>query len=129
MSCLTNTKHELFAQEIAKGASNRAAYAEAGYKITNDEATDASASRLLSDARVQARVEELKRAAAETTTTTIESLIKEGWDIIKASKEDKQHAAASQTLERLAKIAGLWVDRSDVKTDVTLGGLLDAIDR
>lgn len=129
MSCLDNAKHELFAQEIAKGATGRAAYRSAGYAISNDDVTDAAASRLLRDVRVQERIEELQSVAAENTITTVETLLTEAWDIIKQAKADKQHGAASQTIERIAKIAGLWVDKSESKTDVTLGGLLDAIDR
>jgi phage terminase small subunit len=115
MAALSNAKHEAFARSIVEGGSGRDAYRGAGYATQGDAATDAAASRLLSDVKVQARIAELQDRAATGTVTSAETLIEEGWAIIRAAKSDKQHAAASQTLERIAKIAGVWVDKSENK--------------
>jgi hypothetical protein len=56
MPSLKNARHEIFAQEIVKGVSGREAYKIAGFSVSNDNAADASASRLLRD------VKEFKRA-------------------------------------------------------------------
>jgi len=120
MAILANAKHEAFARSIAKGMSGREAYRGAGYAQSSDSVTDAAASRLLSDVKVQARVAELQDRAAESTVTTIESLIEAGWQIVKNAQADKQHAAASQTIERIAKIAGLWIEKSESKNETNL---------
>jgi len=122
---LENAKHEIFAQEVAKGSSGRDAYRAAGYTTKSDAATDVNASRLLSDARVRARLDELKERAAALTITTIESLLEEGWSIIKAAKIGKDFGAASQTLERVAKIAGLWVDKAQNNTNIDVRSWLN----
>jgi phage terminase small subunit len=59
---LDNTRHELFAQSVATGTSATAAYTSAGY---SEEGAAASASRLLTDPKVAARVEELRTSIAE----------------------------------------------------------------
>jgi phage terminase small subunit len=59
---LDNTKHEQFAQSVATGTSATEAYTSVGYA---EAGAAASASRLLSDASVSARVEELKTSIAE----------------------------------------------------------------
>lgn len=118
---LTNARHELFAQGIAKGKNQTDAYLAAGYvgDVT-------AASRLSRDVKVQARVAELKGRAAEKTVTTVETLLAEGWDIITKAKGEADFGAASQTLERVAKIAGLWVDKT--KGDLTIRSHEDSLD-
>lgn len=60
MPVLDNSRHELFAQEIAKGATQIEAYVKAGY-----EPIEPNASRLIRNAKVSARIAEIKAAAAE----------------------------------------------------------------
>ncbi len=57
---LKNTRHERFAQELAKGSTIIGAYEAAGYKPD-----PGAASRLSRNANVQARCEELKARIAE----------------------------------------------------------------
>lgn len=129
MPVLDNPKHELFAQSIAKGMSQREAYRAAGYASKSDAAADANAARLISGDRVAARVVELQERAATHTVTTVESLLEAGWSILNAAKTGEDFGAASQTLERLAKIAGHWTDRSKVEASVTTHEqALDALD-
>lgn len=42
---------------------------------------------------------------------TRELLLEEAWSIIRAAKSDGNLAVASATLERAARIAGLWSDK------------------
>ena len=76
MPVLENPRHEIFAREIAKGASQREAYANAGYE--GDEGSmDANAARLIADDRVAIRVEEIQAAAAKRAEITIERTLLE----------------------------------------------------
>jgi phage terminase small subunit len=74
---LQNTKHELFAQKVAKGASYSAAYAELYGVDRADQVTRSSASELRSLPIVAARIEELQREAAEKATVEIAEVIRE----------------------------------------------------
>lgn len=53
-------KHELFARSIVTGMTLHAAYSAAGYRAKNNNAAHASGGRLLRNATVAARIEELK---------------------------------------------------------------------
>jgi phage terminase small subunit len=67
MAILRNNRHEAFARAIVEGSSGRAAYGAAGYRAKGAVA-DANASRLLTNAKVSARIAELKGAAAQAST-------------------------------------------------------------
>ena len=107
MGALSNRKHELFAQELAKGATQDAAYVSAGYKPDRG-----AASRLSAKVNIQARVSELQERAAIKVETTVE-------DIARQLDEDRKlaislgqpSAAVSATLGK-AKVLGLIVDRT-----------------
>ena len=72
MSVLKNPKHELFAQALAKGSKQIAAYEEAGYKPNA-----AAASKLQRIAKISERVQELLYLAAQKTTVTIADVVNE----------------------------------------------------
>lgn len=61
MRALAHTKHEQFAQSVAKGMSATAAYISLGYSKAS---AAASASRLMTNPKVSARIKELKTAIA-----------------------------------------------------------------
>ena len=63
-SPLTSFRQERFAQELAMGRSQGEAYALSGYRLSTVGARDANASRLLTNAKVAARVAELRAEAA-----------------------------------------------------------------
>jgi phage terminase small subunit len=63
MPILAHTKHEQFAQSVAKGISATGAYISAGYSKAG---AAASASRLMTNANVSARIKELKTATAKS---------------------------------------------------------------
>lgn len=65
MPVLANPRHELFAQALAKGLSQRQAYYDAGFKAKNDSTADVCACQLLSNHKVTERVTELQHAIAE----------------------------------------------------------------
>ena len=57
-------------------------------------------------------IAELMERAAVNTITTVETLLEAAWGIMKEARAKDDFSAASATLERAAKIAGLWVDQS-----------------
>jgi phage terminase small subunit len=64
-------RHELFAQGLVQGLTARAAYVQAGYK-----ASDASASHLSRNVKVQARVAEMMAEAGVTIDRIVAELAK-----------------------------------------------------
>ncbi len=72
MAILKNARHELFAQNLAKGMSAAEAYEKAGYK-PNDQ----NAARLTRNEEVRTRVAELMAPAVEATEATVERVLKE----------------------------------------------------
>jgi phage terminase small subunit len=105
---LDNPKHERFAQGLAKGKSQADAYADAGYKPS-----EPNASRLTRNDKVQARVAELKDICSLRAEVTLESLIREAGEIQEAAKTEKQYSAATAALTAKAKLAGLWIDKAE----------------
>ena len=72
MPVLTNIRHELFAQAVAKGAELATAYEQAGFKRH-----DGNSFRLRSDEKVAARIDELLMDAALKTGITVERVTQE----------------------------------------------------
>ncbi len=72
MGILSNSRHERFAQNIARGMSATEAYEQAGYKRN-----DGSAGRLHRNAQVKARVAELTAPAVAATEASVERTLKE----------------------------------------------------
>ena len=72
MPVLTNVRHELFAQEVAKGSSLQDAYKQAGFKPNRH-----NAAKLNTEQHIQERVNELLREAALNTGVTIERVTAE----------------------------------------------------
>jgi hypothetical protein len=108
MPSLDNPRHERFAQELAKGKSQLDAYVEAGYKPD-----DGAASRLSGNVRVQHRVAEIKDRSAIRTEITLQTLMEEAAEIQRSALAANQHSAAVAALTAKAKLAGLWVERSE----------------
>jgi hypothetical protein len=74
MPKLANRRHELFANLIARGESHGRAYIDAGYPQQSIESACASSARLLKDARVKARIEELKPASEAKFAAKVEEI-------------------------------------------------------
>ena len=106
MPPLANAKHELFAQEIAKGVTAELAYQNAGYAPSLK-----NAQRLKSNEGIRSRVAEiLSRIAAKTEITIA--------DIARQLDEDRDFARSCKSAAAMvaatmgkAKVLGLIVDR------------------
>jgi hypothetical protein len=120
MPALKNTRHEAFAQALARGEPAVKAYVQAGYKPNSG-----NPSSLKRNQRVSKRVDEIQEEqlaihqqatveAAANAKVTIESLIAEAEAArVKAMAEKGGAAAAVSALTAKAKLAGMWRDKVD----------------
>jgi hypothetical protein len=121
MPALANSRHEAFAQALARGLSTAAAYAEAGYKPNRGNAH----TLLKQNKSVSKRVEEIQAEqlaihqqvtaeAAANAKVTLESLIAEAEAARAKAMEEKGGAAAAvSALIAKAKLAGMWREKID----------------
>jgi hypothetical protein len=106
MPVLPNSRHERFAQEIAKGRSASEAYVLAGYKPH-----DGNASTLRGNQKVLERLAEIQTRAAKRTEITIETLTAELEEArVLAMKKGQTAAAVAATMGK-AKLHGKIVDK------------------
>lgn len=133
MPVLSNSRHEIFSQELAKGVSAVEAYVKAGFKRN-----EGNAIRLKGNERVLARVEELKAEAAKGVVYGLAQMREDLIAIIhgkpieagpehplcelKMSKAGLYYAFPSKTsaMEMLNKIDGNYAPE---KRDITVSGI------
>lgn len=146
MAALTNPKHELFAQELAKGRTAEEAHGIAGYKASRSGASQLKQNLNISN-RVGELLSERESVHAQATAQAIKStaLTKE-WVIetlmenvakamqAKAMTNDEgdpigefqyQGSVANKALELLGKEMGMFVDRTvseNVNTNYVVSG-------
>lgn len=106
---------ERFCRAIVSGMNQRDAYIEAGYKTTTDGATDANASRLISNAKVVARIAELRKPLVKKMEITLESVTKMLLADRKLARVNKQSSAAVAAAMGIAKLHGMIVDKAEVE--------------
>lgn len=112
MARLENARHELFAQELAKGEPASTAYVTAGY-----EANDGNAIRLKGNERVEARVAEILGRAAARAEITVASLSERLLKIAEKcerTSEANKLGVARATLMDVAKLNGLITDKREL---------------
>lgn len=102
MPVLENQRHEMFAQEMAKGKSAAEAYTAAGYKGDRT-----AASRLSTNVNVMSRVAELQAPSAKRLEITIDSLASELEEARAIALAEKQSSAAVSATMGKAKLFGL----------------------
>lgn len=128
MAVLDNSRHERFAQELAKGKSQAEAYELAGYKPSRS-----AAARLAADVNICNRVAELAERVAKRTELTAERLIerllriadvaektgiKTDEDTGEATGSSSKHlSVARAALMDAAKLNGLIVERQAIGGD------------
>ena len=115
MPVLKNARHELFAQELAKGQTQEQAYKSAGYRGNRHHA-----SRLVTKDHIRERVAELQTRnvtkADEITEITTARLLELTEEARLKAMQLGQPAAAITAITALAKLAGKWVERSEQTT-------------
>ena len=122
MRVLDNTRHELFAQNIAAGKTLAEAYVIAGFKDNHS-----NASTLAKNPAIAERVNQIKRIAAKAAMVTKERVLAEIASIAFADpppppvKMSDKRAA----LDTLAKHLGLTTERVDLQVSVSLADLVN----
>lgn len=109
---LDNPRHEQYAQARAIGHGKAVSYEEAGYAV-NDNTRRANSTRLEKQPEVAERIKQLQNAGAEKTSVDVAWLVEKGKELIEGAKNDGQFTAAVSGLEKVAKIAGHWTDKTD----------------
>lgn len=113
MPKLRNARHELYAQGLAKGLTQKVAYIEAGFRSTGN-GIDVNANRLLKNPTVAARLAELLQKHARKVEVTVESLVAELDEMRRKAIELKQVAAGVAAIMGKAKLLGLITDKIDM---------------
>ena len=112
MPALSNSRHELFAQVLAAGCSATEAYVKAGYRLNKG-----NAGRLKANEHIRKRVEELQarnvQAQEAAVGVTIEQLRAQFAEAYAIAKELSQPTAMVAATTAQAKLAGLWIERSE----------------
>ena len=120
MPRLNNQRHENFCQGIAQGKSDTQSYIDAGY---SKKGADVSASRLLGNASVMLRVEELREKVEKKNELTLDWLIKKGKQLLDDCEKAKDRSSAASFYDKLCKIRGAYsaekVEHSGEITQVT----------
>ena len=110
---LQNQRHEVFAQELAKGASRTDSYAAAGYARDRT-----AASRLSTNVNVQDRVAYLQNVSAHHAELTIERLTNELEEARKLAILSKNAGAAVSATMAKARLNGLLIHPTEAKEPI-----------
>jgi len=102
MPILPNARHELFAQNLARGMSKADAYAAAGYRPCQQNAW-----RLARVPEVADRVAELQSRMAERTVITASQLIDLAEGARLLAMKTKQSSAAIAAIREMGVLAGV----------------------
>ncbi|WP_316159810.1 hypothetical protein [Bradyrhizobium sp. SZCCHNRI20481] len=117
MPALKNTKHEAFANLVAKRDKTKMSvtvcYIASGYS-TDGHAAEASATRLLSSAEVQARIAEINAPVVAKSRVTVASLLAELQATVEAARAAKQFGAVNGSLALIGKLTGLLVEKVEM---------------
>jgi phage terminase small subunit len=104
-SKLENPRHEIFAQNIAKGMSATDAYREAGY---TGDGVGKSGSRLLTKVEVKARVEFLRNKGSERAVIDIAYALTRMDELSRAAELEGEWIAAIGAHDKVCKITGAY---------------------
>ena len=130
---LLTPRQEKFCIEYAKCGNARQAYIAAGYSHKKDETTDAAASRLLSNVKVQRRLQELAEEAKNAAIADIQEMQEVLTQIIRQNMTEevltsdgymvKRHPAVKDVINAinsLGRMQGAFVDRIEAEVDLDL---------
>ena len=128
MAALENARHEKFAQELAKGISQRKAYRAAFPRSEKwkDETVDAKASALAKNDKVLARVKELQELAASKAVMTATQ--RKEWLTQLINSEDEATPNKLKAVDILNKMDGEYTEKVQVNGNVNnpMAGLTTA---
>lgn len=112
---MLTAKQEKFCQNIVKGMSQSEAYREA-YNTAKgkDKTVWENASRLMSDSKVTARIEELKQKATAEIKYTVEDSFCKLSEIQALAMKNKKLSDAIKAEELKGKLKGLYVEKREI---------------
>lgn len=108
-------KQEAFAQAIVSGMNQTDAYRKA-YKVrpnTKPESVNVAASKLMADANVTQRVEELREPVAKKAQITLESHLEDLQRLRNMAVKANQMSAAISAEVARGKAAGVHIEKSE----------------
>lgn len=108
MPVLSNPKHELFAQELAKGATAEMAYAKAGFSSHRQ-----NAHRLMTNDDILRRVEELQTRAAAKLEVTLQWLMEKAEEARAKAMTNGQIGPAVAAIKELGVLSGHRVEKRE----------------
>ena len=110
MPVLSNPKHELTAQELAKGKTQVEAIEAAGYSPHRS-----NASRLIANDSIKLRVSELQEQAARSISITLEGQIAKLEDLLNQAKQLNQISAGVSAIDKQNELMGFKIQRVESK--------------
>jgi hypothetical protein len=110
MSVLKNTRHEIFAQQVAAGKPLLEAHEIAGYKPNQGNAGTL-------EMKVRERIREIKTKAANGVNVTVASLLSKLESVYEMAERIDNPSSAVQALMAQAKLAGLITDNQRVTVE------------
>lgn len=128
MPALENARHERFAQELAKGKTQEQAYIDAGY---SENGARVSASQLLTNPNVAARLAELKQDIANVAILDVAAVVTR---LVRYADKGEQLAEAAglsvarASMMDAAKLLGFVVDKSDNRHTISHEDALASLD-
>lgn len=109
MGALTNRKHELFAQALAKGETADAAYVSAGYRANRGNAATLKANQSVLD-----RVSELQERAAQKVEITVADIVEMLREDRALARDLEQSGSAVSATLGVAKVLGFLKDKVEL---------------
>lgn len=116
MAITLTPKQEKFALAVASGKTQSDAYREA-FNVrptTKDTSINVNASKLMADANISQRVEELRKPIADKAMITLESHIERLKELAELAIEQGQIAAAIKAEELCGKASGVYVEKRQI---------------
>jgi phage terminase small subunit len=105
-------KQEKFCEEVASGKTQSDAYRVA-YNASNmaDETINSKASILMTKGNIRARMEEIRTPAVEAAQLTLETHLRDLYELRELAKKDMKWSAAIQAEIARGKVAGLHITK------------------
>jgi phage terminase small subunit len=110
-------KQQRFCLLLVEGLTQTKAYEQAGYATKSIRVTEANASRLANNAKVVAKIAELRAVAHKKTAISLESETQRLLELERLATNDGQFSAAINAHALIARLHGLITDHKTV--DIT----------
>lgn len=124
MGALRNGRQEVFAQEIARGASQAAAYVDAGYQDNRK-----NASRMRTYEVVNQRIEEIQADRSKRLALSRDDILEMILDDRREAKEFHQFATAVRVSELVGReLHSMFTDKKQIEINDISGKSLEELE-